>query len=97
MVIGFGKLAVETEEGKTMTQTKTKKAYDVKVFLEKLKEVGLDVAEDAAAKILVVTFDWVQESAKLSENKIDDIVASLLDPVKAYVLTQIDKIDGKVG
>ncbi len=74
-----------------------KPAYDLKLYLEKLKAEGLDLAEDAAAKVLKCTFSWLRESAEKSDNKIDDMVAPLLVPVEKYVLTQIDKIDGEAG
>ena len=74
-----------------------KKAYDPKELLAKLKDHGLDLAEDAAGKVLDSTFAWLKESAALSENKMDDMVAPLLLPLEGYVKTQIDKIDGEVG
>jgi len=74
-----------------------KKAYDLKDLTAKLKDAGLDVAEEAAADVIKCTFQWLRESAKLSPNPVDDMVAPLLTPVEAYVLTQVDKIDGEVG
>lgn len=77
------------------------KAYDLKALGEALKAEGVPVALDAlesiAAKAYVATKKWVQESAKLSENKVDDVVAPFLDYVDPYVMPQIDKINGKVG
>jgi len=40
---------------------------------------------------------WLKESAALSANKVDDMLAPMLAPVEAYVLEQVDKIDGEVG
>jgi len=73
------------------------KAYQLTDLAEKLKAEGLDVAEDVAGKVLKCTMAWLKESAALSENKMDDMVAPLLVPIENYILTQIDKIDGEVG
>ncbi|MCB0369336.1 MAG: hypothetical protein KDD45_07745 [Bdellovibrionales bacterium] len=73
------------------------KAYDIKDLGLKLKGKGLDVAEEAAGVVFEAVADWVIESAQLSENKIDDLVAPILGAVKPYVLSQIDKIDGQPG
>lgn len=73
------------------------KAYEIGGLLEKLKEKGLNVGEEVAKEVFVAVMSWVEESAVLSENKIDDLVVGLVAPLKGYVLTQIDKIDGAVG
>lgn len=73
------------------------KAYDAKDLLLKLKGQGLDVAEEAAKVVVEVVLDWVQESAAMSENKVDDIILALIPAVKPFILEQIDKIDGEVG
>lgn len=54
------------------------KAYDVKALLEKFKKRGLDLTEDAAKMIIEDTCSWIQESAAISENKIDDVAALAL-------------------
>jgi len=77
--------------------TTAAKAYDPKLLVEKLKAVGLDVAEDAAVRVVEAVFDWATESAKLSENKIDDVIAALLPTLKPAIFEAIDKIDGEVG
>jgi len=74
-----------------------KKAYDLKDLGKKLKDEGLELAEDAAAKVVKCTLAWLKESAALSPNKMDDLVAPLLTPLEAYVLEQVDKIDGQPG
>lgn len=73
------------------------KAYDTKVLVARLKEKGINIAEDAAGEVVKTTFGWAKESAVLSENKVDDMVAPLLIPVETYIMTQIDKIDGEKG
>ena len=74
-----------------------KKAYDLKDLLAKLKDSGLDLAEDAAGDVLRCVFSWVKESAILSENKMDDMIVPLMLPVEAYIMSLVDKIDGKEG
>lgn len=73
------------------------KAYDLKELGKKLKDNGLEVAEDAAGVVLDSVIDFLVESAAKSENKIDDIVSPILLAVKPYVKEQIDRIDGKEG
>ena len=74
-----------------------KKAYDLKLLLEKLKAQGLDLAEDAAEKVVIGTFDWLEESADLSPNVYDDIAKIVYPQIKKSALGLVDKIDGHVG
>ena len=73
------------------------KAYDVKALVEKLKDKGLDIAEDVAKVALVEILDWVSESATLSNNSYDDLFIAVMPMLKAEMLKQIDKIDGEEG
>jgi len=73
------------------------KAYDLKAYLEKLKGLGLNVGEELAKQLFVVTFEWLEESAKASATTVDDLIVGVAAPVKPYVLTMIDKIDGEQG
>lgn len=73
------------------------KAYDLAVLAEKLKSKGLDVAEDAARHLVEATFEWVEESAKLSVTPYDDMALIILPQVKKMALAAVDKIDGKIG
>lgn len=72
------------------------KAWELKGLIEELKAKGLDLAEDAAAHVVVAVIDWVEASVKLSENKIDDLVIAFLPMIKDEALKLVDKIDGKV-
>jgi len=72
------------------------KPFDLKYLGEKMKEAGLDIAEESLGKGAVVFFDFLDESAKLSQNMVVKLVASLLPEARKAVLEQIDKIDGKV-
>lgn len=73
------------------------KAYDLKALGLKLKAQGLPIAEEsleaAAGKFYVAFKEWVQESAVLSENKIDDVIAPFIGQLDPIVLPAIEKID----
>ena len=73
-----------------------KKAYDLKELINKLKSKGLVVAEDMAETLVVATFEWVEESAIISENKYDDLALAALPLIKSQILEKIDKIDGEI-
>lgn len=73
------------------------KAYEIKVLIAKFKARGLDLAEEAARMIVEETCNWIVESAAISENKIDDVVALGIPQLKVIVLPLVDKIDGQVG
>lgn len=72
-----------------------KKAYDPKDLLEKLKDEGLDVAEDAARLVFLKTMEWVKESADISDGIVDDLIVKLIPSVERWVLDKIDEIDGE--
>lgn len=73
------------------------KPYDLQDLANRLKAKGLENAEKYVGDIYVETKGWAKESAALSENKIDDVIAPFYDQLDPFVLPQIDKIDGKVG
>ncbi len=73
-----------------------KKAYDFAELGSKLKESGLELAEDAAKKCAIAVLDWVADSAKISANPYDDVALIVLPKLRSYILSQADKIDGKV-
>lgn len=70
-----------------------KKAYDVKLLLEKLKEQGLEIAEESAKVLVHGVFDWLEESADLSPNPYDDMAKVVYPKVKALALEQAEKIN----
>lgn len=77
--------------------TEEQKAYDLKKLMDHLKDQGLELAEDAAEKVYNGVMNWVEESAKVSKNPIDDIVILVRKQIDGIVLPQIDKIDGHEG
>lgn len=77
--------------------TEAPKAYDVKELLSKLKDKGVDVAEEAAKDTLEAVFEWLEESNKVSPNAYVTLVeAALLPKLKEFLYAQVDKINGKV-
>ena len=71
------------------------KAYDVKDLGSKIVIEGKEIGEAAAKAVVVAVIAWLEESAKLSENKYDDLVPFSL--VKNEALKLVDKIDGVEG
>lgn len=77
------------------------KAYDLRALGEKIiahaKSEGLAIAEEAVEKlgkaVYTGTTEWLQESATLSTNPIDNMIVPLLDYVDDMVEKQIAKID----
>lgn len=73
------------------------KAYDLKALGEELKKAGLPLAEEVtekiAAQVYKATKQWLKDSATMSENKIDDIVATFLDQADEAVEKAIAGID----
>lgn len=77
------------------------KAYDLKALGQLIKEEaeqkGFTVAEDALEEIGRAVYSsfskWIQQSAALSETKIDDLVAPFLSHFDSMVKAQIEKLD----
>lgn len=78
-------------------ENKMTKAYDVQELGRRLKEVGLDAAEETLVKAYPVIKQWLKESAAISKPMADDVAFSFVDQLDPIILPQIDKIDGKVG
>ena len=73
------------------------KAYDVKALIAKLKGRGLDIAEEAAIILIEESFDWIEESAKLSPTPYDNMALIVLPQLKEIALKTVDKLDGAQG
>jgi hypothetical protein len=84
------------------------KAYELKALglkiMEEAKKDGLTIAEEAAEKLAkaayIGTKNWFQESAALSENKVDDFISPFFSMADGLVLPQIEAVidfdgDGK--
>lgn len=68
-------------------------AYDVKGLIEILKSQGLEIAEESAKVVIKATFQWLKESAEISENKYDDLTVILYPQLEKYTLKQAEKIN----
>lgn len=74
------------------------KAYDVKALMAKCQEKGGPGAEKLAKANFEALMEWLEESAVLSENKIDDVAVPLaVATVKPLVIKALDQIDGVQG
>jgi hypothetical protein len=73
------------------------KAYDLKALGAKLKAKGLDLGEEAVKILVAETIDWAVESAVLSKNPYDDVIAMVAPQIKKKALELADKIDGEEG
>ena len=71
------------------------KPYGIKDLGDKLKDRGLDLAEDAAGIVAEEVLGWLKESAIASENKYDDMLVAAIPLFEGELKKQIDKIDGK--
>lgn len=97
------KQKIESMIGKTMEKIKMQnvpamtKAYDIQNLIARAKSRGLDLTEEAAKMLLQETSGWLVESAALSENKVDDLVAIGIPQLEKVMMPLIDKIDGQVG
>jgi len=68
-----------------------------KMIMEKLKEQGLEIAEDTAISCAKVVLDLIPMIVLKTENKFDDMLVPILEVVKPKIFDLLDKIDGKEG
>ncbi len=76
-------------------------AYSLKdlglIIAEEAKKDGLHLAEEAIEVLAKAAYKgtkrWAKESAVLSENKYDDLIAPFYDHADVFVIPQIEKID----
>jgi len=70
-------------------------AYKLSELMDKLKEGGLELSEDAAQHVSKSVFGWLRESAEESKNPYDDILIAVYNAAEAKIDPILDKIDGK--
>ena len=68
---------------------------DFNSLKNKLKDHGLDLAEDATRLLVEDVLDWVAEEVIKTENKYDDMLVAIIPMVKPALLKAVDKIDGE--
>jgi hypothetical protein len=66
-----------------------------KELLEKIKEQGLEIGEEAAMAIVKIAFPLLIKLVLQTSNKFDDVLAVLLPVIEPKILEALDKIDGK--
>jgi len=69
------------------------KPFDVKDLLEKLKAAGLELAEENVKVLLPIFLDWVEESVKMTQNKLDDFFVMARPQIEASLNQLIEKIN----
>jgi hypothetical protein len=71
------------------------KAYDLKDLAERMKNIGLPVAEEAVEQAVKEMFKWLKESAVISSTPYDDMAAFIYPQLEELILKQVEKIDGQ--
>jgi len=69
------------------------KPFDVKDLLEKLKAAGLELAEENVKVLLPIFLDWVEDSVKMTQNKLDDFFVMARPQIEAALNPLIEKIN----
>ena len=71
---------------------------DFKIYLEELKGLGLDKAEESAEKLVELVFKMAGDFVKSTSTPFDDVAFAALEAsLKSSLLEYVDKIDGKEG
>ncbi len=70
-----------------------KKAYDAKLLLESLKSEGLEIAEESAKILINGIFNWLEESADLSETPYDDMAKVVYPQLKKMAMDKAEEIN----
>jgi hypothetical protein len=71
--------------------------FDVKNLVDRLKNKGIDQAEEIAKVIANETCDWLAESCVMHPNPYVKLGAAVVMAAKPELLKAVDKIDGQVG
>lgn len=67
-----------------------------KILVKELKQVGLNVGEDAAKEIVRAVFKVLPRVVLQTENKVDDLLIAILPVIEPHLIKILDKIDGEV-
>jgi len=73
------------------------KPFDIDDLIKRCKLAGLDLSEDLAKAMATQTISWVKESCQIHSNVMLRLFAPMLDAVRAPIMAELDKIDGKIG
>lgn len=72
------------------------KAWELKNLADRLKAKGLEAAEKVLKVVAGETLDWASESCLLSDKTYVKFAAPLFAGIKPIVISQIDRLDGKI-
>ena len=67
-------------------------SYNFKDLGKRLKPHGLEFTEKGLCVMTEEVLNWVEESAKKSDNKFDDLVVPFIPLLKEKIQKEIDKI-----
>ena len=67
---------------------------DFQKLLDALKKDGLELTEEALAKLLNTVLDWGEETVKATPNSYDDILLIAIPKIREELRKLIDKING---
>jgi hypothetical protein len=70
------------------------KPFDLKDLEARLKAAGLPEVEGCARAVVESVFGWAEDSIKATPSRIDDLALGVLSPLKSWVLSKVDAIDG---
>lgn len=68
-----------------------------KLIVSKLKEEGMDIAEDTAIALAKAIFKIMPEVVSATPNKFDDMLIPVLGVLQPKIIELLDKIDGEEG
>jgi hypothetical protein len=70
----------------------------VKLIIEDAKAEGLEIAEDAAGKVVKLAFKIVDRVVEFTPTQLDNLIWAPIRPMlKGRAMALVDKIDGKEG
>ena len=70
-------------------------AYDLKELGERLKGIGLELAEENLKVLVPEILKFLKDSAEASETPYDDVLVALLPVLETFILEQVEKINGE--
>lgn len=74
------------------------KAFELKSLVEKIKAKGAPATEEMVEQNLAAFFEWLEESAAMSENQlIKGAIPMAVAVIKPMLKKPVDQIDGKEG
>ncbi len=69
------------------------KPWDLKDLVQRLKDGGLELTEEAAKHVILSVFGWSEASIRLSPSQWDDVVLAFLPLLQNMALAEAEKIN----